>query len=663
MAQTQRALLGNGKKPFFLPIATKLLIGFLVVLGFISTIFMIIGVKLISNLIVAETQEKVRNDLNTAREIYGDKLSSINDIVRFTAGRYFLRDAFVAGQIENIDIDLQEIAENEGLDFLTIADKDGYVLLRSNNLGVTGDFQGENDLIKVLLERDEPVAATVIIDRDNLQRENPHLVRQALVQVIDTPLARARGEKEVTSGMVLMAAAPIYDYQNKLIGIVYGGSLLTRNYEIVDRVKQTVYQDVVYKGKDIGTATIFQDDVRISTNVQRDVDTRAIGTRVSEEVYDQVVLNGKPWIGRAYVVNNWYITAYEPIRDIKNQIVGILYVGILEQKYLDIRRQTILTFLGITIAGVLVSMVVSYYISRRMLVPINKLVSASTAVATGDMNARVDIKTNDELQYLAESFNNMAIALKKRDEQLKEFATSKIMETEKLALIGQLSANVAHELNNPLQGIVAYSYLLLERTSYEDPRTESLEKIVNQANRCRDIIRGLLDFSRQREPDKTLCNMNGIIQECISLVDNQALFLNIRIDEDLQNDLPLIVADPSQLERVFINMIINAAEAMDGNGQLKVKSHFTPGDRYVFVEFEDSGVGISEENMDKLFDPFFTTKDVGHGTGLGLAISYGIIMSHKGTISVESEVGKGAKFIIGFPISVVNEDSDNGRKG
>ena len=231
------------------------------------------------------------------------------------------------------------------------------------------------------------------------------------------------------------------------------------------------------------------------------------------------------------MVNHWYITAYEPVRDITDKIIGILYVGILEQKYLDIRLQTILTFLGITIAGVLFSMGVSYYISRRILIPNNKLVSASKAVAEGDLEARVDIYTHDELQYLADSFNNMAEALKKRDEKLKEFATRKIMESEKLALIGQLSANVAHELNNPLQGIVAYSHLLLERTPCEDPRTESLEKIVGQANRCRDIIRGLLDFSRQRKPDKTLCNVNHIIQECISLVENQAFIINVEIVE------------------------------------------------------------------------------------------------------------------------------------
>lgn len=662
MAQLLRSITGRGEKPVFIPIATKLLGGFLLTLGFISTIFIVLGVHLISDLIIAETQEKVRNDLNAAREIYINELSNIADTIRFTADRQSLRDALITGHFDQIEGDLHSISEKEGLDFLTVTDKDGYVLLRSKNLGVVGDYQGDDDLIRALFEGGEPVASTTIVSREDLQRESYQLEHQAYIKFIDTPLARFREDTYESAGMVLKAAAPVYDSQQNLIGTVYGGILLNRDFEIVDRVKQTVYQDVVYNNKDIGTATIFQDDVRISTNVKKEDDTRAIGTRVSEEVYNQVVIQGEPWFGRAYVVNDWYITAYEPIRDIRDRIIGILYVGILEQKYQDIRRQTILTFLGITIAGVLFSMVVSYYISRRMLIPINKLVSASKAVAEGDLGAHVDIKTNDELQYLADSFNNMAKALQRRDEQLKEFATRKIMESEKLALIGQLSANVAHELNNPLQGIVAYSHLLLERTPCEDPRTESLEKIVGQANRCRDIIRGLLDFSRQRKPDKTFCNVNSILQECVSLVENQALFLNIEIVEELRKDLPLIVADPSQLERVFINMIINAAEAMDGNGQLILRTHFTPADGYVFVEFQDNGVGISEENMEKIFDPFFTTKDVGHGTGLGLAISYGIIKSHKGTISVESDVGKGATFIIGFPVSAVEEGKDNGRQ-
>ena len=249
----------------------------------------------------------------------------------------------------------------------------------------------------------------------------------------------------------------------------------------------------------------------------------------------------------------------------------------------------------------------------------------------------------------------MAAALKKRDEKLREFTTRRIMESERLAHIGQLAAGVAHEINNPLQGIVTYSHLLLERATTENGTRESLQKIVKQVNRCRDIIRGLLDFSRQRKPDKRLSSINRVLEECVALVDNQALFHNIRIVKHLGRDLPPVLMDPSQIQQVFMNMIINAAEAMNGGGQLALTTRFVPADPAVEVEFTDTGHGINQEELDRIFDPFFTTKEVGHGTGLGLAISYGIVQEHKGTITVESQVGQGATFTIRLPVTSEQE--------
>lgn len=643
------------------PIAAKLILGFLLIIVFISVVFLVVGVQLISNRIVSEAQDKVRNDLNAAREIYLSKLDHINNVTQLTANRFFLREALCSENFGQCSDELRRIKEEVGLDILAVTDKYGYVIFRTSDTDQFGDNQGHDELVHAVLLREKPIAATIIVPGVDLKKESPLLAEQAYINLIETPLARYREETEETEGMMLKAVAPIFDSQNHLIGTVYGGVLLSRNYDIVDKVKQTVYQDVIYEGQDIGTATIFQDDLRISTNVKNEDGSRAIGTRVSEEVYNQVVIKGEPWIERAYVVNNWYITAYEPITDVYDRIIGILYVGVLEQKYLDIKNETIFTFLAITLAGALVSLVASYYIASNISTPINKLVSASQQVAQGNLDAQVEINTNDELQYLADSFNAMALSLKKRDEQFKEFATQRIMESEKLALIGQLAANVAHELNNPLQGIVAYSHLLLERIPGEEPNKELVEKIVGQANRSRDIIRGLLDFSRQRKPDKTLSSVNSIMRDCISFVENQALFHNIRLVRDFQEDFPMIVIDPSQIERVFINIIVNAAEAMDGNGQLKLSTRYNSQTEFVEVEFSDTGCGIDEKHIDKIFDPFFTTKDVGHGTGLGLAISYGIVKAHKGTLIVESEVGKGTTFIVRLPIK--EETSDNGRKG
>ncbi|MGW8144489.1 MAG: sensor histidine kinase [Anaerolineales bacterium] len=642
------------------PITTKLVLGFLIIVAFISAVYMIVGVQLINNRIVSEAQDKVSHDLNAARELYLSNLDRINSIVRINASRFFLKDAILSGDLEAAYHELLRVRQDEGLDILTLTDDKGTVILRTRNFDYFGDDQSGDELIQAVLKNKEPIASTVIVSGNDLAHESPLLAKKAQFTFIDTPHARPRQETEETAGMMMKSASPVFDDQNELIGILYGGTLINRNFQVVDKVKETVYEEVQYKGKDIGTATIFQDDVRISTNVMNEDGSRAIGTRVTEEVYNQVVLEGKPWIGRAYVVNDWYITAYEPIRDIAGKIIGILYVGVLEEKYNDLRRGMLLTFFGITIAGALVSLVVSYFIAQRILVPIFKLVDASKAVAEGDLDAKVEVSTNDELEYLADSFNAMALSLKKRDEQLKEFTTQKIMASERLALIGQLSANVAHELNNPLTGIVTYSYLILEKTDGDDPNKKSLEKIVGQATRCRDIIRGLLDFSRQRKPDKVLTNINTVMEQCLSFVENQALFHNIKIIKHFQEDLPMVVIDPSQVERVIMNMIINAAEAMEGDGELFLTTYSHPGTGYVNLEFRDNGPGISEENIEKIFDPFFTTKDVGHGTGLGLAISYGVVKAHNGTISVESEIGKGTKFIVRLPVKAIEEVPENG---
>jgi two-component system NtrC family sensor kinase len=633
------------------PIATKLILSFLLVIVVISLVFIAVGVQLIGNRVVAEAQEKVRNDLNAAREIYLGELDQVDAVVRFTAGRFFLRDALLSGDIQQATRELLETRLREGLDVFTVTDASGTVLFRTSNPELSGDNQSHNELVRAVLDSGESVAGTAIVAAEDLREDSPRLAEQAYFEFIDTPKARSREETQETSGMMLMVATPIYDYRRNLIGVLYGGNLLNRNYDIVDTTKQTVYKGLKYDGKDIGTATIFQDDVRISTNVKNEDSSRAIGTRVSEEVYDHVVRQGGTWIGRAYVVNNWYITAYEPIRDINDRIIGILYVGILEQKYRDTERRTILVFLVIALVGAFIALALAYFLSRGISVSIGRLASASREVAHGNLDAKAEVRSNDELQELAESFNAMASALKKRDEQLKAFAQNRIMESERLAMIGQLAAGVAHELNNPLQGIVAYSHLLLEKVSDEDPMRGSLEKIVTQADRSKDIIRGLLDFSRQTKPQKMPSNVNHILLECLSLVEKQPLFHNIEIEKDFVGTLPLISIDPSQIQQVFMNMIINAAEAMEGNGRLILETRFDPLDNCVDVIFTDTGHGIREEDMQSLFDPFFTTKEVGHGTGLGLAISYGIVRKHRGAIAVESEAGKGTTFIISLPVT------------
>jgi two-component system NtrC family sensor kinase len=629
------------------------MVAFLAIIVLLSATFAGVAVFLIGERVVAEAQNRVASDLNSAGEIYDAYSGDLYDLVRFQADRFYLRDALLGGDVGAAAAELTNTMVFEQLDFLTVTDAAGTVLLRAANPDVIGDSQAGTSVVAAALGEAAPVAATAVFTADMLGRESPDLPEVAEIELVETQGARPRDETVETDGLVLVAAAPVMDEAGNVIGALYGGQLVTRRYEIVDGIKETVFAGAQYEGRDIGTSTIFLDDVRIATNVLNEDGTRAIGTRVSEEVYDQVVVGGARWVGRAYVVNDWYISAYDPLRDHDGRVVGMLYVGTLEKPYVDLRVSTSLLFLAVTLIAVVAAIAFSYVFSRRLSGPVRALVRASRRVAAGDLETQVLVTSNDEIGELASSFNTMAASLRARDEQLKEFTRRKVMESERLAVVGQLAADVAHELNNPLQGIVTYSHLLLEKMAPDDVRRSSVEKIVNQANRCTTIIRGLLDFSRPRKPHKKLTDLPTTIDECLSLVEDRVLFHNIEVVRDYRENLPPTVMDRAQMQQVFMNMIINAAEAMDGVGRLTVTTRLDPHRGVLQASFRDTGHGISEENMGRIFDPFFTTKEVGHGTGLGLAISFGIVKEHGGTITVESEEGSGTTFTIELPVQAV----------
>jgi two-component system NtrC family sensor kinase len=657
MRRVKRQLAGANPLAKHLPVRTialRLTLSFVFIIVMISAIFTAVGLRYISDRTMAEAQSKVKNDLNSAREIYRVNLHNIHQAIRFSAERFYLRNALLSSRVDRATGELAKTLAQENLDILIVTDRNGVVLYRAHNPAARGDTLA-SDLLRTVFDNEIPVSATAIVRGGELRRESPSLAERAYVRLVDTPHARPTTDTEQTAGMMLEAAAPIFDYENNVIGALVGGVLLNQHYDIVDKIKQTVYGGMQYQGKDIGTATIFQGDVRISTNVLNGDGSRAIGTRIAETVFQRVVEKGEPWINRAYVVNDWYITAYEPIRDVTGDIVGILYVGMLEAPYSDVKRRTTLLILSITLGGTIVAVGISYLVSSRVTVPVKKLVRASREVADGNLDTRVTIRSDRELAELADAFNSMAAALQTRDEKLKEFATKRIMESERLAVIGKLAADVAHELNNPLQGIVTYSNLMLEKLPGEDACVPSIEKIVKQATRCTTIVRGLLDFARQRKPNKRHSDINAVVSDCLSLVEHRAVFHNIEVVRKLAGALPQVIVDPSQMEQVFVNLIMNAAEAMAGAGRLTVSTGLDPTGGLVEVNFADTGHGISEENLERIFDPFFTTKEVGHGTGLGLAISYGIVKEHEGSISVVSKVGKGSTFTVRLPAAPAEE--------
>ncbi len=628
----------------------KLMVAFLTIVILLSVTFAGVAVVFIGERVFEEARNRISSELNSAQEMYRSTSDGLHGLIGHQADRFYLRDALVSGDLSSAAGELYRVMTAENLDFLSVTDESGLVLLRAANPDRVGDSQAEQAIVAAALSERTPVVGNAVFGADELGTESPALPDIARLELVPTPAARPRSDAVETNGLVMLAAAPVFDDAGQVIGALYGGSLLTRSYDLVDGIKDVLFRGEQYQGRDVGTSTIFLDDVRIATNVPSGTGARAVGSRVSEEVYRWVVRGGERWVGRAYVVNDWYISAYDPLRDHDGNVVGMLYVGTLEQPYTDLRLRTSLVFLGITLAAVLAAGAVSYVWSRRLSTPLRALVEASRRVAAGDLETRVPVTSNDEIGELASSFNSMATSLKARDDQLREFARRKVMESERLAVVGQLAADVAHELNNPLQGIVTYSHLLLEKMTPDDPRRSSVDKIAKQATRSATIIRGLLDFSRPKKPLKQRSDVRATIEECLSLVEDRVLFHNIEVVRDYQEDLPLTVMDPAQMQQVFMNMIINAAEAMDGVGRLTVTTRLDAEREVVQASFRDTGHGISEENMARIFDPFFTTKDVGHGTGLGLAISFGIVKEHGGTITVESDEGVGTTFSIELPV-------------
>jgi two-component system NtrC family sensor kinase len=629
----------------------KLIISFFAVITICGLVATLVGMRLIADGIIAQAQDKVKIDLNSAREIYRQKTEDLKDVMRFTASRFFLKDAIKANDIERIAAEFEAIRKAERLDVLNLTDKDGRVIVRPRNPSAVGESRLNDELVSRVLSDRGIVAGTVIIPKEELLKEGADLAEQAHIKFISTPKSKPRSETEETSGMIIKAAAPVIDHDGKLLGVLYGGSLLNRNYEIVDKVKDTVFQGVKYRGKDIGTATIFQSDFRASTNVMATDGSRAIGTRLSAEVSERVLEQGLPWIGRAFVVNNWYIAAYEPITDVAGRIIGVLYVGVLEEKFMDMRDRTIALFVGITLAGMIIALVVSRLLANNILQPIRKLVEASGQWAQGNFNYRVKLKQQDEVARLGETFNLMASSLKERDDKLKQYASQQLMKSERLATLGQLAAGVAHEINNPLGAVLMYTHLTLEDLQPQSPLRKNLAIAIGEASRCRDIVKGLLDFARQTEPKVEQSDINEILDRTLGLLKNQALFQNIKINKVLARSLPTVLVDTGQMQQVFTNIIFNAAEAMNGHGELTIATRQSKDNEHVEIEFTDTGCGISPENQDKIFDPFFTTKEVGKGTGLGLAVSHGIVSKHKGTIEFTSQPGKGSTFTVKLPLN------------
>ncbi|MGR5433707.1 sensor histidine kinase [Vibrio owensii] len=520
-----------------------------------------------------------------------------------------------------------------------------------------------------------------VLDRKELEKLDPELTKRAEVPILKNGGVEARG-------LVSRTVIPVYSQQNDLIGFLDGGLLLNNSTVLVDQIRDLIYLSDHDTLRPVGTLTVFLDDLRVSTNVPLDSDQRlgrAIGTRVSSEVYNKVLAEGEQWVDRAFVYDAWYITAYQPIKDQYDNVIGMLYTGYLMWPFVKAYMTNIVEISLITLMLLLVSGVMVYRGSRDLFRPIERIYKVVKLVQLGKEKriGPLGLDEHHELAQLARQFDNMLDALEDRKVELKNSAMQlegkvqqrtaslkdkteelelhiqllnqtrdKLVVNEKLAALGELTAGIAHEINNPTAVILGNVELIQFELGEEASRVqEEIDAIHAQIDRIRNITRSLLQYSRQGgvQDEITWQHVNPIIDESITLVKTGTKKRDIEFVTNLQAHTSVEI-NRHHLLQILVNLQMNGIHAMGGKGKLTVVSEDWIEDselKGAAIHVTDEGCGIKPENLSRIFSPFYTTKR--DGTGLGLSVSQSILSQTGGELKAESEWGKGSTFSIYLP--------------
>ncbi|RJP72197.1 MAG: HAMP domain-containing protein [Comamonadaceae bacterium] len=572
--------------------------------------------------------------------------------------------------------------EQLGLDFLVLYDPQGRPLARSTPAGLsTSDANAPMPPMPAPLagalqphQRDAK-ARLLLLKPEAVAALAPHLMPRLRIPLVATRNAAPDTRETEDRAMVMVSTQPVRDAAGQTIAVLSGGLLLNQNLDFIDHINRIVYPEGSLPFGSQGTATLFMDDVRITTNVRLFQDQRAIGTRVSQTVRDAVLGRGETWLQRAFVVNDWYVSAYEPLLDASEQRIGMLYVGYLEAPF-RLVRYAMLGAIGLIF---LLVMALSAWFSlrwaRSIFQPVERMNRTMQLVEEGQPQARVgELAARDELGALAghldellDVIDDKTAALQRWGEELDhkvaertqeleasnaslQLAQQQLVKSEKLAAIGQLTASIAHEINNPIA--VMQGNLDLMRETLGDasmPVRAELKLLDEQVERMRIIVTQLLQYARPTEYAgyvETL-DLNRTMEDCLVLVGHLLAQTNIVVRRDFQATRR-VGCNRQELQQVVINLMINAIQAMPQGGELRLVSRDwadEAGRTGVRLCVQDSGSGLSPEVLDRLFRPFFTTKN--DGNGLGLWISQGLVERYGGHITAENRSDvQGASFCV-----------------
>lgn len=512
-----------------------------------------------------------------------------------------------------------------------------------------------------------------IFDADDLAAISMALAVQAHIALVPTEAALPSNRTQETRGMVVHTATPVAIGPGALVA----GTLLNRNLGFIDTINDLVYPAASLTEGSRGTATLFLEDVRVSTNVRLFENVRALGTRVSVAVRSAVLDGGQVWLDRAFVVNDWYISAYEPITDSFGNRVGMLYVGFLDSPFRAAKTRTLLMIAAGFVLLIALSVPIFLRLARGIFKPLEEMVATIGRVDQGDLGARSRTTgTRDEIAAVSGHLDLLLDRVQERDHQQRNWAhelngrvdertrelreanqrleatTKQLMVSEKLAAVGEITAGIAHEINNPIAVIQGNLDVIREElgTDAEQMKTE-FGLIYEQVHSINILVNKLLQFARPEEYAGTIDAHvpNEVIYDSIPLVQHLLNKVDITLEMALCADRP-VAMNRTELQQVLINLLVNAIHAMPDGGQLRLRSLNRDHDRQPGVEIEvaDTGSGMSPEVLDNVFDPFFTTKQ-SEGTGLGLSISQKLVTRSGGRIRVQSQPGRGTSFFIWVP--------------
>ncbi len=594
---------------------------------------------------------KVRSDLAVAQGYFERVLEQVGASTAAVADSHALHLALAQAEPQALAELLRQFKARSGLDFIHLRSPDGRPLVGDN--GVVADATGY-----------PPLGLT---DRHTLEVLTPEL--QALlgptqrarvaVHLVPTRNAAPSARKVEDRAMVLLSTRSVRAPDGRLLGHVQAGVLLNRNLPFIDHINEIVYPEGSLPFDSQGTATLFLDDVRISTNVRlfgAEKEERAIGTRVSSTVRDAVLGRGATWLDRAFVVSDWYVSAYQPLADGQGRRVGMLYVGFLERPF-TLLKYAALAGIGVVFFAVMIGAAfVSLRWARTIFSPIERMEATMQQVEGGSLSARVGaVDSADEIGRLAAHLDQLLATLQRwnaeldakvaeRTRQLAD-AQAQLVRSERLATVGQLTASIAHEVNNPIAVIQGNLDLLRELLGPDAERVRTELRLVDeQIERMRLIVTQLLQFARPGEFAGYVESVAPaqVLQDCLVLVGHLLGRTQIVARRELQPTRAVAI-NRQELQQVLVNLLVNAIHSMPQGGTLSLRCAEADGN-WVHITVADSGPGLAPEVLAQLFQPFVTHKK--DGTGLGLWISRGIVERYGGDIVAANAPGGGAEFTV-----------------